>query len=54
MGRACSTYGGGRKYVDVGCKYLKRRHLLVDLGVDGRIILKYIVKGCVLDSYVSV
>ena len=45
MGRACSTYGGrGEKYTGFGGENLKERGHLEETGVDGRIILKLILR----------
>jgi hypothetical protein len=41
MGGAHSTHGSGKKCIH---ETLKVRHLLEDLGVDGRITLNWIVK----------
>jgi len=43
MGWACSTYGG-EVYTGFWWGNLRERDQLGDLGVDGRIILKYIFK----------
>jgi hypothetical protein len=43
MGGACSTYGG-EVYTGVWWGYLRERYHLEDLGVVGRIILKWIFR----------
>jgi hypothetical protein len=40
-GRACSTYGRGEKHKNY-LGTLRGRYHLEDLGIDGRIILKWI------------
>jgi hypothetical protein len=43
LGGACSTYGE-KTCVQVYGEELKEKHYLEDVGMDGRIILKWIVK----------
>jgi len=45
MGRACTTYGGEKRCTqDFSGGNLRERVHLEDLGIDGKIILKYILK----------
>jgi hypothetical protein len=50
MGGVCSTYGGEerRGEVHTGCCWgnLRERHYLEDLGLDRRIILRWIFRKC--------
>ena len=44
MGEACSTYGEVELYVGCWCGNLRARDHLEDLGVDGKIILRWIFR----------
>jgi hypothetical protein len=44
MGRACSTYGERRGVYRVLVGNLRKRHHLEELGVDGRIVLRWIFR----------
>jgi hypothetical protein len=45
MGEACSMYGGrGEMHKGFWWRNLRERGCLEDLGIDGRIILKFIFK----------
>ena len=43
MGAACSTYGGKESYVWGLSAETKGKNHLEDIGVDGRILLKWIL-----------
>jgi hypothetical protein len=44
MGRACSRYGAGEVHAGFWWRELRERDHMEDVGVDGRIILKWIFK----------
>jgi hypothetical protein len=44
MGRACGTYGSQEECTGFCWRDLRERDYLEDLGIDGRIILKWILK----------
>jgi hypothetical protein len=45
MDRACSAHGGDEKYIqNVGLESVKGRRHWEDLGIDGRLILKWILE----------
>jgi hypothetical protein len=44
MGRSCGTYGDGERWTVFSWGNLRERDHLEELGVDGRIILKWTFK----------
>jgi hypothetical protein len=47
MGGACATYGGEKKCIEFWCEYLRERHNLEDLGIDGRVTVKSVLNESV-------
>jgi hypothetical protein len=47
MGGACGTYGGEKKCIGLWCGYVRERRHLEDLGIEGRVIVKSVLKESV-------